>query len=192
MIILRQKEFNSPARKLIKNRSIINDVSNSRIKSLSTGILAKYNKAKANVLRGIEQTTGLPSLRGKIQKAENLSNPLNAAKKIGRKTKKAGSTLTILDQNPGKVVRSGVAKTAENPIAVIGTAGGWIPTVTSGVVIPGTTEASVALEAAAKRGSKRYNRLTKDLGEKVKTGRLGESIENGVNTVRKTVPLLLV
>lgn len=192
MIVLRQKEFNSPARKLINNRSIINNVSNSRIESLSTRILARYNKAKANVLKGIEQTTGLPSLRGKRQKAENLSNPLNAAKKIGRKTKKAGSTLTTLNQNPGKIVRSGVAKTAENPIAVIGTAGGWIPTVTSGVVIPGTTEASVALNEVVKKGSKRYKKLTKDLGEKVKTGRLGESIENGVNTVRKAVPLLLV
>jgi hypothetical protein len=188
---IKQKEFNSAARKLVKNNALIQDVAKSRSKSIAAGIVSGVNKAKASVLRGVEQTTGLPSLRGKVQKAENLSNPFNAAKKIGRKTKKAKRLIEKVDQNPGSLVREGVAKVAENPIAIGGTAAGWVPTVASGVVVPGTTEASAALELAAKKNP-RYNKITKKLGEKVRSGRAGDIIEHGTNTVRRSMPLLLV
>jgi hypothetical protein len=191
MIVFRQKEFNSAARKVIKNKVLIQDVAGSKSKSIAAGIVSGFNKAKASVLRGVEQTTGLPSLRGKVQKAENLSNPLNAAKKIGRKTGKAKSLMEKIDQNPGGLAREGIAKVAENPIAVGGTAAGWVPTITSGVVVPGTTEASAALELAAKKNP-RYNKITKKLGEKVRSGRAGNIIEHGTNTVRRSMPLLLV
>lgn len=191
MIIFRQKEFNSAARKLVKNKALVQDVAGSKSKSIAAGIVSGFNKAKASVLRGVEQTTGLPSLHRRVQKAENLSNPLNAAKKIGRKTGKAKRLIEKIDQNPGSLVREGVAKAAENPIAVGGTAAGWVPTITSGVVVPGTTEASTALELAAKKNLK-YNEITKKLAEKVRRGRAGNIIEQGTNTVRRSMPLLLV
>ena len=190
MIILRQKEFNSAARKLVKNKALVQDVAGSKSKSIAAGIVSGFNKAKASVLRGVEQTTGLPSLRGKIQKAENLSNPFNAAKKVGRKTGKAKSLIEKIDQNPGSLAREGVAKVAENPIAIGGTAAGWVPTITSGIVVPGTTEASAALELAAKK-NRGYNRITKELGKKVRSGQVGNVIENGTNTVRRSIPLLV-
>lgn len=189
--IFRQKEFNSAARKLVKNKALIQDVAGSRSKSIAAGIVSGLNKAKASVLKGVEQTTGLPSLHGKIQKAENLSNPLNAAKKVGRKTGKAKRLIEKIDQNPGSLAREGVAKVAENPIAIGGTAAGWVPTITSGLLVPGTTEASAALELAAKKNP-RYNRITKELGKKVRSGRAGNIIEHGTNTVRRSMPLLLV
>ena len=191
MIILRQKEFNSAARKLVKNKALVQDVAGSKSKSIAAGIVSGFNKAKARVLRGVEQTTGLPSLRGKIQKAENLSNPFNAAKKVGRKTGKAKSLIEKIDQNPGSLAREGVAKVAENPIAIGGSAAGWVPTITSGIVVPGTTEASAALELAAKKNP-RYNEITRELGKKVRSGRAGDLIEGGTNTVRRSIPLLLV
>lgn len=191
MIILRQKEFNSAARKLVKNKALIQDVAGSKSKSIAAGIVSGFNKAKASVLRGVEQTTGLPSLRGKIQKAENLSKLPNAAKKVGRKTGKAKSLIEKIDQNPGSLAREGVAKVAENPIAIGGTAAGWVPTITSGIVVPGTTEASAALELAAKKNP-RYKETTKKLSEMVRSGRAGNIIENGTNTVRRSIPLLLV
>ena len=192
MIILRQKEFNSAARKLVKNKaSVLQEVVPSKSKSIAAGIVSGFNKAKASVLRGVEQATGLPSLRGKIQKAENLSNPFNAAVKVGRKTGKAKSLIEKIDQNPGSLAREGVAKVAENPIAIGGTAAGWVPTITSGIVVPGTTEASAALELAAKKNP-RYKETTKKLGEMVRSGRAGNIIENGTNSVRRSIPLLLV
>lgn len=191
MIILRQKEFNSAARKLVKNKALVQDVAGSKSKFIAAGIVSGFNKAKASVLRGVEQATGLHSLRGKIQKAENLSNPFNAAVKVGRKTGKAKSLIEKIDQNPGSLAREGVAKVAENPIAIGGTAAGWVPTITSGIVVPGTTEASAALELAAKKNP-RYKETTKKLGEMVRSGRAGNIIENGTNTVRRSIPLLLV
>ena len=190
MIILRQKEFNSAARKLVKNKALIQDVAGSKSKSIAAGIVSGINKAKASVLRGVEQTTGLPSLHKRVQKAENLSNPINAAKKVGRKTGKANILIEKLDRNPGSLAREGVAKVAENPIAVGGTAAGWVPTITSGILLPGTTEASAALELAAKQNP-RYNKITKELGENVRSGRLGNIIEHGTNTVRHSMPLLV-
>ena len=190
MIILRQKEFNSAARKLVKNKALIQDVAGSKSRSIAAGIVSGINKAKASVLRGVEQTTGLPSLHKRVQKAENLSNPINAAKKVGRKTEKAKILIGRLDQNPGSLVREGVAKVAENPIATGGTAAGWVPTITSGLLVPGTTEASAALELAAKQNP-RYNKITKKLGENVRRGRFGNIIEHGTNTVRHSMPLLV-
>ena len=189
MIIFRQKEFNSPARKLVKNKALIQDVAGSKSKSIAAGIVSGLNKAKASVLRGVEQTTGLPSLHKKVQKAENLSNPLNAAKRVGRKTGKAKILLEKLDKNPGSLAREGAAKVAENPIAIGGTAAGWVPTITSGILVPGTTEASAALELAAKQNPK-YNKITKKLGENIRSGRIGNIIEHGTNTVRHSMPLL--
>ena len=188
---VKQKEFNTAARKLVANKALIQDVAGSKSKSIAAGVISGLNKAKASVLRGVEQTTGLPSLRRKIQKAENLSNPLNAAKKVGRKTRKAKKLIEKIDQNPGSLAREGVAKVAENPIAVGGTAAGWVPTIASGIVVPGTTEASAALELAAKKNP-RYDRITKKLGEKFRSGKVGNAIEYGTNTVRRSVPLLLV
>ena len=188
---IKQKEFNTAARKLVNNEALIRDVAGSKSKSIAAGIVSGFNKAKAGVLRGVEQTTGLPSLRGKIQKAENLSNPLNSAKKVGRKTRKARRLMEKIDQNPGSLAREGVAKVAENPIAIGGTAAGWVPTITSGILVPGTTEASAALELAAKKNS-RYKEITEKLGEQVRRGRAGNIIERGTNTVRRSVPLFLV
>ena len=96
-----------------------------------------------------------------------------------------------IDQNPGSLAREGVAKVAENPIAIGGTAAGWVPTITSGILVPGTTEASAALELAAKKNS-RYKEITEKLGEQVRRGRAGNIIERGTNTVRRSVPLFLV
>lgn len=190
-IIFRQKEFNTAARKLVKNKALIQNVAGSKSKSIAARVISGLNGAKASVLRGVEQTTGLPSLRRKIQKAENLSNPLNAAKKVGRKTGKAKKLIEKIDQNPGSLAREGVAKVAENPIAIGGTAAGWVPTFTSGILVPGTTEASAALELAAKKNS-RYKEITEKLGEKVRRGKAGNIIERGTNTVRRSVPLFLV
>jgi len=192
MIILRQKEFNSAARKLVKNKALIQDVAGSKSKSIAAGIVSGINKAKASVLRGVEQTTGLPSLHKRVQKAENLSNPINAAKKVGRKTGKANILIEKLDKNPGSLVREGVAKTGENPIAVVGTGLGWVPTIATGgkLLVPGTTETAAALELAAKK-SEGYNKFTKKLGENIRSGQFGNVIEHGTNAVRHSIPLLV-
>ena len=186
-ITFRQKEFNSAARKIIKNNKTVHSVINSPIESSAANILSKYNKAKASVLRGVEKTTGLPSLHGKVVKAENLSNPINAAKSIGRKSKKAKSVLTEVATNPGKATRKGTKATAENPIATIGTALGYAEVPLTGIYIPGTTAMSVGGEALAKR-SKRYRKLTERAARLI-DGKFGDYLEHGVNSVYRGVPI---
>lgn len=183
-VVMDQRMFNNITRKAIKNKAIVDKVAKSKSGSLAAHALAGFNKTKASVLKGVQQTTGLPSLSGKIAKAENLSNPVNAAKSIGRKGKKAKSLMIELEHNPGRVVRKAAGKTAEAPFATLGTTAGYIEVPVTGIYIPGTTGMSLAAEGLA-RQSEIYRNTTKRVSDAIYNGRPGRLIEKGVNGVRQ-------
>ena len=182
--VMDQKLFNRVARKTINNNVIVNRVAKSKSGSLAANALAGFNKAKATILKGVEQTTGLPSIHGKVVKAENLSNPVNAAKKIGRKGKKVKSIMAELEQNPGGVARKAAGKTAEAPFATLGTVAGYVEVPVTGLYIPGTTGMALAGEGLL-RQSKGYRKATSKVSNSIYNGRLGNLIENGVNRGRQ-------
>lgn len=203
VVLKRLRSTNNPhrirvPRQTLPKKEIIDLAESTKPTKTYAKIVRSLNKPKASILETLSKTTGLPSIEKRAAKARELTTRAGSSQEAVRKagtlvssTKKTKGLIEKIDQNPGSLVKEGLAKTAENPIAVGGTAAGWVPTITSGIVVPGTTEASAALELAAKKNP-RYNRITKELGEKFRSGRVGNIIEQGTNTVRRSMPLLLV
>ena len=85
--------------------------------------------------------------------------------------------------DPGNLVSDTVQHTLENPIAVGGTVAGYR------FLIPGTTAASVATEAFAKKQIPGYRRVTETLG-KTYNKSLGKVVGPAINAINETAKTL--
>lgn len=182
MIILRQKSFNTAVRKALLTKEHVNRVSNSKLGSIAANVISKVNKAKATALRGIEQTTGLPSLHGKVQQAENLSNPVNAAKKVGRFGKKANTIVEEISNDPGSFATRLTEGAIRNPGTSAGFVADSIATVSSpaGALLP-IKELGIALNTKIKENPT-VKRLTEGTADRFsKSTVVKPAIRNTVN-----------
>lgn len=205
VVLKRLRSTNNPhriraPRQTLPKKGIIDLAESTKPSKTYAKMVRALNKPKASILETLSKTTGLPSIEKRAAKARELTTRAGSSQETVKKagtlvssTKKTKGLIEKFDQNPGGLVKEGLAKTAENPILVGGTAAGWVPTIVSGgkVVVPFTTETAAVAEVRAKQNEK-YNKFTKGLGKKFREGRVGNIIEQGTNTVRRSMPFLFV
>lgn len=145
-VVMDQKLYSNKAQKLLRSRVALKEAGSNPIKAAATGILSKYNKAKASVLEGVAQTTGLPSITRKAKRARSLSLPENSAKVINKKHQNINKKVENTKKTAYNTADALYNRTGDTIINSVGKAGGAV------VARPGLVIKNAALQAGAKVG----------------------------------------